>query len=133
MRATCVAPEHVNLVWPYVYEYIAAAFDTGLGDDTVESVKADLDVGNCLLWMAHRGADIHAAAITKIMEYPARKVCVVAACGGKNLPEWIQCLGDIEHYAKAEGAIVRIMGREGWKILKTHGYKQPWICLEKVP
>jgi hypothetical protein len=133
MKATCIAPEHVALFWPQVYDYIAAAFETGLGDDTIESVKADLDAGNSLLWVAHDDIDIRAAATTKIMEYSARKVCVVTACGGKNLPEWIQCLGDIEHYAKAEGAIVRIMGRQGWKILKTHGYKEPWVCLEKVP
>jgi hypothetical protein len=44
-----------------------------------------------------------------------RKVCVIIACGGIDMPRWLPLIEGIEKYARAEGcAAVRIVGRKGW-------------------
>lgn len=133
-KVVCVDPKKIDLIWPQVSHFIHAAFVTGMGDDTPEVVKADLDKGDALLWVVWDGKGLLAAATTKLMTVPnGNKICVVTSCAGRELPRWIGFVAELEKHAKAEGCTqFRIMGRHGWKAwFKTHGYHEPWVCLQK--
>jgi hypothetical protein len=116
-------------------------------------VEARVLAGDALLWLAiaredHQGVDarlrgvcrerpdgygerIAAAAVTELHETEWRKVCVLVACGGSGVRDWLPLLDGIEAYARAARcAGVRIMGRKGWaRVLPSYQAKR--IILEK--
>lgn len=127
----CVDPAQIDRIWPHVSHLIDAAFETGIGDDKPETLKADLDAGLALLWVVWDGKGLLAAATTKIVTLPTKKLCVLTAAAGRELHRWRRFIADLEMYAKAEQCDgIRLTGRPGWKAY-FRDYKQPWICLEK--
>ncbi len=131
MRSTLVAQDAVGYILPQVEGYLRAAHDHTC-DETAETVFQDLYMGNALLWVAHNGAGIKGAAVIRLLVMPnKRKICHIVCCGGVDMKEWVDCISDIEKFArKNRCAAVRISGRPGWrKILK--GYKEPFIFLDK--
>lgn len=128
----CVAPQRVAEIWPHVAHFIESAFLSGRGDDTADVVRADLDAGRSLLWVVWDGSGFLAAATTKIIDYPTKRVCLVTSCGGRELTRWIAFLDDLMRYAKDQNcAVFRIEGREGWKAMLPD-FRQPFIVLERV-
>jgi hypothetical protein len=126
----CVAPDRVHEFWPHVSDLIHRAIRrTNLS----HSQDIDFDVlnGDGLLWIAWNGRTVEAAATTSLIETDAEKVCVLTACGGENMRRWIDLLGQIEDYAKAEGCSrVRIFGRKGWvRVLERYRIRN--VILEK--
>ncbi len=134
MRSTLVAADTVSYIWPQVEKFIHSAFEAGVGDDTLESVLGMLGRGEAQLWVAHNGAGIKAAAITRMAVVPnGKRVCFCIACGGVELETWQDCLHDIEKFARKQGCdAVRLSGRLGWAVYKKQGYKQPFMILEKA-
>ena len=126
----CVNPEKINQIWPRVSYYIQDSLKHGSGEDTLETLHQKLLSGLALLWIAFDG-DIHGAATTELVTIAGRKLCVISACGGKDIAQWGDRIRDLEAFARDEQcSAVRIVGRHGWK--KLFGdYKEPWICLEK--
>jgi hypothetical protein len=60
-----------------------------------------------------------------------RKVCVIVACGGSDMPRWLHLIEKIEDFARAEGcAATRIIGRKGWARVLAQ-YRTTRIVLEK--
>ena len=128
MIAFCVDPAKVSEFWPHVCHFIEAASE--YGDDTFETIEADVLNGKSLLWLACEDDRILGAAVSHIWKSPRCKICSIAA-GGTQLNEWKRCLSDIEAYAKSEQCeLVRLSGRKGWKRVFTD-YSEPWIVLEK--
>lgn len=66
--------------------------------------------------------DITAAGITEVIEYPTKKVCLVAFAGGRDMPEWAKDMPTIEQWAKSVGCeSIEIHGRKGWqRVFKTY-------------
>ena len=128
--AFCVNPAKIDEIWPRVSYYIQDSLKHGSGEDTLETLLPKLKSGLALLWIAFDG-DIHGAATTELVTIAGRKLCVISACGGKDIALWGHHIRDLEAFAKDEKcSAVRIVGRSGWKRL-FGGYKEPWICLEK--
>lgn len=133
-KVVCVDPDKIDVIWPQAAHFIHAAFLTGLGDDTAETIKADLDAKRALLWVVWDGKGLIAVATTTLVVVPnGNKLCIVTSCAGRELPRWLHFIGELEKYAKDEGCQkLRLTGRAGWKEwLKDRGYRQPWMCLEK--
>lgn len=127
----CVAPDRLNEVWPHAASLIERAFWTGIGDDDVATVKADLDRGDALLWVVWDGTKLLAAATTKLVKVPTKKLCVITACAGSSIERWKHFIVKLERYAMDEHCdALRIMGRPGWKAILP-GYREPWVCIEK--
>jgi hypothetical protein len=126
----CVAPDRVHEFWPHVSDLIHRAIRrTNLS----HSQDIDFDVlnGDGLLWIAWNGSAVEAAATTSLIETDAEKVCLLTACGGKDMRRWLGLLGQIEDYAKAEGCSrVRIFGRKGW-VRMLERYRIRNVILEK--
>lgn len=101
--------------------------DLGRFDD----VESDVLDGRALLWLAWIWPNIRGAAVTRIERTEKSKVCVIIACGGEGMTEWLHVIKQIEDYARNEGCdCVRIFGRKGW-LRALPDYSAPKIVLEK--
>ena len=132
MNIACLTGEDAE-GWHTAVKMLEAAFKPGMADETFKMLEEDLYAERSLLWIAHEDNEIFGAASTKLVCYPnGRLVCVITSCAGYSFPKWRCCIQEIEKYAKHMGcAAVRLSGRKGWKILKSEGYREPWIMLEK--
>lgn len=134
MRSTvegcCVDPRLVHHVWPLVEPLLRSATErTGLS--LFDSLKDGILNGPDLLWIAVRDGEITAACSTSLQLTDGGKVCVITACGGKDIEQCGPSLEMIEIYAKAEGCTrVRIYGRKGWQRVLT-GYHATHVILDK--
>lgn len=131
----CVAPTLINEFWPRVVTFFARATYRSNADYTPEYIKRKLDVGASLLWIVVENKQIVAAMTTEICGLldTDERVMVITSCGGTLIKHWDQILAQAEKYAKSEACQrVRVYGRPGWaRFLRNHGYRQPWIALEK--
>jgi hypothetical protein len=126
----CIDPQRVSEVWPYVRPLLkAACHRTGL--NALSDIEGDILAGRSLLWIAWNGEAIDAAAATILINSEIGKICVITACGGRDLRNWLPLIGKIETYAKHERcARVRIYGRKGW-LRVLDGYRQQHVIMEK--
>jgi len=100
-------------------------------DDTLAAIEADVRAGASRLWIVWRDAII-AAATTKIMRTPTRKVLRVECCAGRDVADWIGFIRALEDHGRREGCdVCRVEGRKGWRAM-LKDYREPWIVLEKV-
>lgn len=130
ISAVCVPPADVAIIWPKVSLLIYQAMrrgDFGSFAPVQEAVLA----GRSLLWLAIEDRNIHAAAVTELHATEWRKVCVIVACGGKDMKQWIHLIDRIEKFAADEKcAAVRIIGRPGWEQVLSK-YRPRRMVLEK--
>ena len=126
----CVDPQQVEHFWPHVEPLLRPAIEkTGLSN--FEDIEESVLIGCSLVWIAWDDK-IAAAASTTLQRIGSDLVCVLTACGGKDMDDWLPLLGKIEDYAKAEGCkSLRIFGREGWKRV-LDGYNRTAVVLEKA-
>lgn len=95
-----------------------------------EDVEGEILIGCGLVWIAW-DEKIKAAASTTLQRIGSDLICVLTACGGEDMREWLPLLGKIEDYAKAEGCkSLRIFGREGW-LRVLDGYRKMAVVIEK--
>jgi hypothetical protein len=126
----CVDPKQNAEFWPYVEPLLRPAIENvGLSD--FDEFAADVLRGDALLWLAVDGGKIKAAASTVLRKIGQDKVCVLTACGGHGMHEWLPLIEKIEAFAHAEGCkSLRIYGREGWA-RALEGYRKMAIVIEK--
>ncbi len=126
----CIDPKRVQEVWPAVKHLILRAI-TRTGLSHTAEVEYDTLYGDGLLWLAWDGRTIKAAATTVLTDTDDGPVCVLTACGGEDMRQWLPLLTKIEAYAKTEGCrCVRIFGRKGWARM-LQGYHIAHIVLER--
>lgn len=133
LTPVCVDPTLIDQFWPHVKSFIDMAFWSGRGDDDSSSVYKDLKQQFALLWIVWDDEEKHitAAVITKILNVPRGKVCLIAACAGNKMNKWLHFLDVIEQYARAEECeFIRFSGRRGW-VHHFRGWREPWVTLEK--
>jgi len=131
----CIHPKDVPAIWPLVAERLRAAY---LRTDLSHTADLERDVlqGDAVLWVAASAsapvAELEAALVAKLVRTDLHLVCIITACGGSNMSRWLDHLGAIEQWAKAEGAAkIRLFGRKGWlRILKN--YQASNVVLERA-
>jgi hypothetical protein len=128
-QLVCVDPSRVRECWPHVAPFLRAAIErTNL--DRFDEIERDVLAGRSLLWLAWSNR-VEAAATTVLTETDAGRVCVLTACGGRNMKRWLPLLRTIEAYARAEGCgHLRIFGRKGWQRV-LEDYRVTNIILER--
>lgn len=130
VELVCVDPKRVQEVWPAVKHLIERAVRRTALSHTAD-ITYDTLHGDGLLWLAWDGRTVKAAATTVLSDTDDGLVCVLTACGGEDMRQWLPLLDKIEDYARAERCIgVRIYGRRGWaRVLQ--GYHVTNIILER--
>ncbi len=129
-RLICIDPKHVCAIWPLTAPLLRLAIvKTGLSE--FATIERDVLDGRSLLWVAWNGSGIEAAASTSLQRTDAGKVCVITACAGAGMRDWLPLIRGIEAYARAEGCrCVRIFGRKGW-LRVLDGYEQTYAIIDK--
>src|SRR3954452_2318448 len=108
----CVDPERIHEVWPHVVDLIHRAVKRTNLSHTLD-IDADVLKGDGLLWLALDGPRVLAAMKTALVLTDTDKVCILTACAGEDMHEWLPLRERIEAYAKAEGCTrMRIYGRK---------------------
>jgi hypothetical protein len=127
----CVDPQRIHQVWPHVSDLIHGAVKrTNLSH--TQDIEAEILAGRGLLWLALDRATIKAAATTSLVRTDRDLVCILTACGGEDMHQWLPLLRKIETYARDEGcACVRIYGRKGWARV-LDGYRIDHVILGKA-
>ena len=126
----CMDPAEAYKAWPLVSFHIRQAMMRG-GISSFDDVQRRVLGGNSLLWLAFNKDTIEAAAVTEINKTEWRKLCVIVACGGSNMDNWLPLIAGIEKYAKTQDCTaMQIMGRKGW-FRKLKDYRTTKIVLEK--
>lgn len=131
MDLICIPPTIVHYLWPKVAPMMHAAVKrTNLCH--TDDLDNDILRGDGLLWVATEGNEIHAAATVSLQKMNDGMVCVITACAGDGIDNWLELIGPIEEWAKVEGASsVRIYGRRGWKRVLPD-YQETNIVIEKA-
>ena len=126
----CVDPKQNEAFWPYVEPLLRPAIENvGLSD--FDTFAAEVLRGDALLWLVVDGGKLKAAVTTEFQKVGQAKICVLTACGGNDMNEWLSLLDKIEAFAKAEGCkAMRIFGRAGWE-RALDGYHKTAIVIEK--
>jgi hypothetical protein len=128
-RLVCVNPERVADVWLHVAPLLKAAI-TRTNLDRFSEIERDVLAGRSLVWLAWSD-HVEAAATTILTETDVERVCVLTACGGRDMKRWLPLLEIIEAYARAEGcARLRLFGRRGWQRM-LENYRVTNIILER--
>jgi hypothetical protein len=128
----CIDPAMVRLFWPHARNLIVRAIARG-GIGRFADVERDVLAGAALLWLAWDGRAIAAAAVTELVAIDIGKVCVIVACGGRQMRRWLPLIATIEDYARAEGCTrIRFFGRMGWVRVLPH-YRMSRVILERRP
>ena len=113
-QLVCVDPHRIAEFWPPIALLLKRAIlRTDL--NCFDEIERDVRAGRSLVWLVWSG-EIEAAVITSLIKTDMSKVCVLTACGGKDMRRWLALLETIEVYARAEGCSrMRIFGRKGWQ------------------
>ena len=126
----CVPEADVYKFWPLVSFHVRQAMKRG-GISSFDAVEHAVLAGRNLLWLAADDDRIQAVAITEINKTEWRKLCLIVACGGADMDNWLPLISGIEKYARTQGcAAMQIMGRKGW-MRKLKDYRTTKIVLEK--
>jgi hypothetical protein len=126
----CVDPKAVSEYWPHVKHLIQRAISRTDLNCFCDIEDAVLN-GDDLLWIVWDGKKVLCAATTSLTITEMSKVCILTACGGEDMNQWIPLFSQIEAYAKAEKCkSVRIYGRRGWqRVLPEYHVKH--VILER--
>jgi len=126
----CVDPKEIKRIWPHASHLIRSAVErVGISDFRI--IEDSILDGDALLWLVWDGSKILAAVSTVLERANGKLACVIVACGGEDMSQWLGLITKIEDYAKAEGChCTRIYGRKGWTRVLTN-YRAQNVILER--
>ena len=105
-----IQSNEIEAVWDKVKPQLERAIEHADGKFTTQSVKRSLKKRDMQLWM-----DGESIGITRIDNYPEKKVCTVMFGAGEDLDVFKNGLEVIERWAKSKGCdSIEIWGRRGW-------------------
>jgi len=127
MQVSVVLPEHIELVWPNIEQYMSGAAQYTYNRFSTDDIKKDLITKPQQLWIAYDEGEVYGAVVTEIIVYPRMTTLMMHFTGGKKLPRWKQpMLTLLQRFAKDQGCnVIESYGRPGWeKVFKNDGYKE---------
>ena len=129
--------ESVEVWWPLVEEYLNAALEHSLGEYSITDIKSACKSKDMQLW-AEIGKEVEGALVTKINNYPQKKVLVMMLAGGKvfadnNFKIIEESEELLTRFAKEKGCeYIQLFGRRGWvKKMNKLNYNHSRVVLTK--
>lgn len=88
--------------------------------------------GHMQLWaITEEDLRVLGLVVTEIMQYPAKRACLIFQLAGHDIRRWIHFLEDLEMWAKGQGCqMMEIQGRRGWAKLCPE-YTEAFTVFEK--
>lgn len=80
-----VGQEWIHTVWPKVEGFITAALKEGLGEYSLDNVKAELVSGAQTLFIGTDGENVVGSCTVKLYNGPQQKIAYITSYGGKHV------------------------------------------------
>jgi len=128
-----VMSKDVDTWWPYVRDYIQEALEHSLGEYSLKDINEACSEASMQLWIATSNK-VDAVCVTKINQYPQKRVFVMLLSGGLPFSSWIEEGEAIMNaYAKENNCdYVQLFGRKGWtRKMKDLNYDHNRVVLTK--
>jgi hypothetical protein len=117
---------HITQVLPRIMEFIQRTSMSSRGRTLPDDILAEILNGVATLWVAINTdtSDIHGILVSRVVQYPRRKMMSVFSCSGNDVKEYIdQATLLFKSWARdnqCDG--IEFIGRRGWgKALEKHG------------
>jgi len=136
MNVSLIPPEAFVIVAKDAERLLAPAVALSSGREDLSTVWTRLITEQYQLWMFFdEENEPEGALVTRVEEYPLKKLLNLLFIGGENLEGWHrELLSTLEDYAKDHDcAGMETVGRMGWKrFLKDFGWETTHIVCEKT-
>lgn len=135
MNVSLVPADCIEDIWGAVKDLLQPAVQVTGGRYMLYDVYAALKAGEMNLWIAF-GDDrqVVGCEVTRITDYPSRRVLTSLFTGGRNIRLWKDpMMGVMVRWAEDnQCTAIEGYGRKGWlKMLDAYGVKQTLILFEK--
>jgi hypothetical protein len=131
MIFSVVPREVVDVVWDDAVKVLKPAVDTSGGKLTIDHVYSGIMSGGYVLWVVMDANRIIATLVTRVTQYPMKKVLIVEWIGGSRMDEWLPLTHDVlKDFARKNGCSrMEGYGRKGWtKPLAEHGWSVDYVA-----
>ena len=130
-----VAKDDIRDMWGVVAPLLEPAIVATKGRTDMATAFRQLGEGATILWVAYDDIEQVAVAafITRVAQYPLKRMLVVDACGGTRMGEWLDTVvGVFESFAADSGLDgVEMYGRPGWtRALRPYGWGTTLVLCE---
>lgn len=113
-----------------ILQYLNKAL-TKSPEHNIQSVLSSILSGSSQLWLAKNEEKVVGVVVTKVNQYPQKRVMLIHMLGGEDIEEWVSEISKIEEVATQSNCdSVEIFGRPAWKKLLPE-YSVPRIVLTK--
>lgn len=135
MNVSLVPADCVDDIWGAVKDLLQPAVQVTGGRYMLYDVYAALKTGEMNLWIAFGDdREVIGCEVTRITDYPSRRVLTSMFTGGRNIRLWKDpMMGVMVRWAEDnQCTAIEGYGRKGWlKMLDAYGVKQTLILFEK--
>lgn len=128
-----VPKEMAGLVWDEVKGMLEKATFTAVGKCDIHDVKAGIEDGVYLLWVAMDGNTILAGMTTRIIEYPKCRALALDWIGGVRMKDWLKLFNEqMVQHAKNNGCShIEGYGRPAWlRWTRKFGWKEDYVTFK---
>lgn len=133
-RIKSIRADDVREIWPVVVPLLAPAIEATNGRTSMGVVFRQLTDGKCILWVTYSDdQEVVAAFVTRVAQYPLKKMLVVDACGGERMTEWLPTVVEVFERFAADSKLdgVEMYGRPGWtRALRPYGWTTTLVLCE---
>ena len=133
MYYSAVMPEHYELVWNKISDYMEGAAKYTHGRYSAQDIKEGLYKNSWQLWIAYDDNKIYGAVITEVIKYPRLNALIMHFTGGIKLKLWKDdMLSLLRGFASANQCkTIESHGRVGWKkVFENDGFKSKFMFYE---
>lgn len=122
----------LDAVWDSIKDRLQSAINSANGRFTIEDARKYLEEKDWVLWCSVRDKKIEAIAITEVLQYRRKKMCMVRIMTGENYANWIGLEKGIADWAKSVGCDgMEAIARKGWAKVFTE-YEFTHVYLERM-
>lgn len=133
-HVTSIRTEDVAAMWPTVVPLLAPAIAVTNGRTSMGELFRQLMADRCILWVAYEDEQpVAAAFVTRVAQYPLKRMLVVEACGGNGMAAWLPAVVDTFRRFAADSNLggVEMFGRPGWaRALRPYGWATTLVLCE---
>lgn len=134
MRVSLVPAAYLDDIWAEVGSMLEPAVAVTNGRYTVDDVRRLLMQDHMTLWIAFDEIGIRGCEITRIIDYPSKRVLCSVFTAGQHLRHWREpMMAVLLKWANDVGcSAIEGQGRPGWvKLLEPYGCKPMMMTFEK--
>lgn len=132
MPVYLLATDKILDYWPHLKPFIAQILERDKRN-SMEGYYTRLLEGRMQIWAAVEGNKPIAIMITEIHTFDRMKVCMLTACVGTGMGDWIDAMKIVEDWARSVGCQqIEPIARQGWaRALKPYGFELTHVVLTK--